>query len=190
MIKQPSQHLQQKFWNRVLAVGMEQKREIWERLLLLFCLYLSSGNYIVLYCLFMVSKGFIIRAVVEFKVCHLLAVRMTSYTSNSAGLIFSICNLEIIVSTLWVSCLCFQIMRENGSTQCLAHSKNSIHCNYYSYQLAPFFYWIEVLKERNTVSYLLQCLAPHNSLHGQNVFANLRDGGIVKTWQLILVDCK
>ena len=39
-----------------------------------FCLYLSSGNYIVLYGLFRVSKGFVVRAVFEFKLYHLLVV--------------------------------------------------------------------------------------------------------------------
>lgn len=51
-------------------------------------------------------------------------------------------NLEIIVSPLRGFLFVFvflEIMYENGSTQCLAHGKSSVHCNYYSYQLAPFF---------------------------------------------------
>ena len=50
-------------------MGME-KRSIWEKLLL----SLSFGSYIVLYVLFMVSKGFVVRAIFEFKLYHFLVV--------------------------------------------------------------------------------------------------------------------
>lgn len=80
-------------------------------------------------------------------------------------------------------------MNESGSAQC------SIHCNYYKYQLEPFFIELKILRKgtQYRVYFLITC-SPlptyYSCLHNQTVFAYLRDGGIARTWQLILVGCK